>query len=533
MRRPGWMSASIIVMSVVFAAATVYALWYAKPERLADGRTVVRIGHYILQPSTRAALQEVIAEYERRRPDVRVIEMAVPERVYAQLLRAQLVGRSAPDIIHIGGHFLGMDELRTRYFAPITRLVERPNPYNVGTPLEGRPWRETFIDNMVGPEAYSVSLRHYYGVPSFVSTVRVHYNQRLLQQIAGLDHPPEDFEEFLALGQAVHEYNRQKGRNIAPLAGSRLNALFFMAPLFGSVTQKLTFDISPRHSLHVSGWDYAVAHLNGAWDFQDPRIHAGFELMREVSQYVKPGFLQLTESDGIYQFLQEQVLMLVTMGTNSGSIRQQASFPVGVGKIPTPGPEHPRYGEFVLGPVTEAPALAMLTFGVSLHTPHQTEAFDFLQFLGSQPGSEIFSRISGFMPVVEGVAIPEQAVPFAPVLLGYPGRFFAEMFGWGDGRNVLARHLHRLFEPAGSADTFIAAIEPEYAPAMRRDLARHAAESRRNVAAQEVVVLGRYALAPTADNAGAVDRELVVSSQNWSEARWLQLRYQLQQWTTP
>ena len=84
-----------------------------------DHRKVVRIGHYMLQSGLRDALQDVIGEYERRHPEVHLVQVPVPERVYLQFLRTQLVAGTAPDILQIGAHFTGMEELR----AAIARLL--------------------------------------------------------------------------------------------------------------------------------------------------------------------------------------------------------------------------------------------------------------------------------------------------------------------------------------------------------------------------------------------------------------------------
>src|ERR1019366_6530848 len=134
-----WPLFAALLVAAVFGSA-LRVFWYARPARDTSGRTILRIGHYMLVPTTEAALDAVIADYERRRPDIHVIAMPIPERVYLAFLNANLNADTAPDILQLGHQFTGWEELRTKYFAPITRLVEQPNPYNAGTASAGERW---------------------------------------------------------------------------------------------------------------------------------------------------------------------------------------------------------------------------------------------------------------------------------------------------------------------------------------------------------------------------------------------------------
>src|ERR1019366_1261931 len=76
-----WPLFAALLVAAVFGSA-LRVFWYARPARDTSGRTILRIGHYMLAPTTEAALDAVIADYERRRPDIHVIAMPIPERVY-------------------------------------------------------------------------------------------------------------------------------------------------------------------------------------------------------------------------------------------------------------------------------------------------------------------------------------------------------------------------------------------------------------------------------------------------------------------
>ena len=51
--------------------------------------------------------------------------------------------------------------------------------------------------------------------------------------------------------------------------------------------------------------------------------------------------------------------------------------------------------------------------------PGRAAAVDFLRFLGSKPGMELFSARSNWLPSLEGVSVPAWMEPLRPVQAGY------------------------------------------------------------------------------------------------------------------
>jgi ABC-type glycerol-3-phosphate transport system substrate-binding protein len=513
--------AGLLCAAVLASAVRVF--WFAHPARDTSGRTVLRLGHYMLAPATQEALAAVIADYERRRPDVRVIAMPIPERIYLTFLNAHLNADTAPDLLQIGHQFTGFEELRARFFCPITPLVEQPNPYNAGTASAGLRWRDTFIDGMNGLQAYSTPERQYYGVPMALATLRIFYNRALLREISGRDEPPGDYPGFIALCDQVEAFARKTGRSLSPVAGSRFDGLFLMSHVFSTVNQRLYFALDANHSLKLDWWDYPKAYLQGKWNYASPSIRAGYGLMREMGRHMRPGFLEMPPSEASFEFLQQQALMTIALTAESGVLRDNAPFPVGVACLPMVQSDDPRYGRFVLGPLSEANQESNMTFGVVQRSAHRELALDFLRYLGSHPASEIFSRHTGWVPVVANVASSAPAKPLQPVMNGYSGRFYAEMNGKGDGRFVVARNLYLLFARDGGVEPYCAYLEKHYGPAMITDLQKEVANSSQNLRRQEPVLLGTYARGAAA----ATETARIVAAQNYSETRLLQLRHLL------
>lgn len=492
------------------------------PGETTDDRRIVRLGHFMLHSGIRDALQAVIAEYERLHPGVHVVQVPVPDRAYPQFMRTQLVAGTAPEIMQIGAHFTGMDELRARYFEPISAVVEEPNPYNAGTALAGRRWRDTFLDGLENAEAYSAALRHYYGIPLAVGGVRILYNTALLRAATGGVAPPRTYPELVALCGGIEDFARRTRQPVVPFAGSRLSALFLMSPLFSSVNQRLYYDLAADHTLRVTDWDYGLAYLQGRWHFDLPSIRQGYALAREMARYQKPGFYQLTTSDATLQFLQGQAVMIVAHVLDVTNLKAQAGFEITAAPIPALTRDDPVYGAGVLGPVTEIDTKAAANLGLIRGAPQRDAAIDFLRFLGSQRGMEIFSARSNWLPSVEGVPIPAWMEPLRPQQSGYAGRFFAEFAGRGDARFVVGNQYHLLFGQGGGVDALLDVIRHSYGPAIRTDLAKDVRESALNLRRQEPALAAALL-------AGDDGFWRDVSSQNGYEARMLRTRLILSQ----
>ena len=517
----------------IFVVCTVHVMRVSfQGGETGDPRKVVRIGHYMLQSGLRDALQDVIDEYERRHPEVHLVQVPVPERVYLQFLRTQLVAGTAPDILQIGAHFTGMEELRARYFKPITPWVDEPNPYNAGTTLAASRWRDTFLDGLDNEESYSAALRHFYGVPLAVAGVRIFYNTALLRKITGNDALPQTYAELIALCRRVELYAQQNSSPVEPFAGSRMSAFFLMSPLYSSVNQRLYYDLASDHSLRVTDWGYGLAYLQGRWSFDTPSVRLGYGLIRELARYQKPGFYQLSPSDAAMQFLQGQSLMITAFVLDASNLKAQASFAIRAAPIPALTRDDPVYGAGVLGPVSELSSKGVGNLGIVSYSKQADTALDFLRFLGSKPGMELFSRRSNWLPSVADVEMTDWMKQMRPALTGYAGRFFAEFAGKGDARYVVGNQLHLLFGPGGGVDAYFDVVKKSYGPAIRIDLTKDNHEAALNLRRQEPTLLAAYLkAAPASPEQEAFWRD--ASSQNGYEARMLQNRFILTKPTTP
>jgi ABC-type glycerol-3-phosphate transport system substrate-binding protein len=431
----------------------------------------------------REAFAEAAKAYEAQNPNVRVELIAVPIRSWPAWLRTQLTGETAPDVLGL----LGVsEEMLLRFFEPLGAALDEPNPHNRGTPLDGLAWRETFVGGLEMYPVYSVATDEVYGVMLQLNSLRLFYNRDLLRETTGRDQPPTTFGELREFAQQVHEWSQRSGRRVAPIAGCLPYGEHLFHQVGLQLTQRLAVDRSPLRSMQLNQADLAMAIMRGDLQFEDPAIQSSYALMREMGTMMQPGFMQLQRDDALFAFYQGGAVMIYTGSWDYAGLVQQSPFQVGAARLPSPGPEDPRYGAFTLGPVSEASLQPEAHFGVTRFSKHPEVARDFLRFLSSYPMAERFAAMTLRMPAIAEVPPPPDLQSVAPQLEGMvPGvaTTFRELPG-GNARHLVQREYHALLSRDGSHEEFGKRVAASLKPALRRDLDRLAAgierESRDN-----------------------------------------------------
>jgi raffinose/stachyose/melibiose transport system substrate-binding protein len=484
-----------------------------------DDRHVIRIAHWQLEAGVQQGIDAVARAYEAMHPDVRIEQILVPERVYPTWLTTRLVGETAPEIIQLTANY---DSARVaRFFRPLGSEVDEPNPYNRGTPLEGRPWRNTFVDGLAS--GYHEELSDYYGVGPFTGSRALYYNVALLRALTGSDEPPAIYSE---LEEILARMEDLPARREAPLAGfamHRGSATALFNDLFAAQFQGLGTELSRGTGLPVTREEFYAARLTGRWNFTRPEVRAALENLREISAHFPPGFSQLGREDAMFAFVQGRALFFYSGTWDATNLAAQVDFPVGVTRPITPGPEHPRFGIGVRGALASEDRSGSPAFNVTRNSPHAERAIDFLRFLTSDPGNRLFSEASGWMPSVVGVPGPEG---FDELMLrggGYPrGPSF---LGAADTNLAFSRHLARLTGPSGDVDAFLAGFESESLAAMRSDLRRSMRAASEGLRRDDVAIVAGRVLAE-AGRGGVVDRR--AQSQNEREGNLRALEAELE-----
>lgn len=515
--------AGLTLLAACFLIAAFRILSRTAQEFDSDTR-VLRFAHWQLEGGIRDAFDELAREYEAIHPGVVIKQIAIPERIWKNWTTTQLVGGTPPDLIEIG---LGITTSQTsRFFRPITEYVEQPNPYNRGTKLETVPWRATFHDNLESSTSMDC-----YGVSPFAATYRAFYNLELLRKYSGSEVPPESLTDFLNLCEAIRIQTGTEGRPIYPIAGSTYTGYILFDRMMATQTQRLAVELNPTGSFALRPEEFYLSYLKGRWSFQDPPLQDALTLIKRLGREMTPGFLSLSREDAMFYFIQGRTLMMPTGSFDITSVRSQADFPIVVGPIPSPDPDHPVYGRNMINKAAESGLRTYGSFGITTDSSQPDLALDFLRFLTSQKGNQTFARVSRWLPVIRGVEVDDEIVPFLPDRSGFPP---GPGFRWGGGietRRVTETQIHELLSDSSDPIVFAEDVGIPYARAMRRDLDTTTIRWSRNLMRDDGA-LGAYeflALMRPDDLDYERRRDLVLLSQTRQEIRYQDLIRQMDQ----
>lgn len=388
--------------------------------------TTIRISHWQLESGFREALQTVISDYEKMHPGVRIQQMPVTEKVYAQWINVNLIADNAPDLVEMGSARLSnTGENVAKYFRAISREMEEPNPYNAPQYLDDlestdpglrkhlstAPWRETVVDGMRG--GYRPDLQDYFSVSTSFFTVRAFYNKTLFKTVFGSDAPPRSLGELFAMGDKLRAYAKEQGTTIDPIAGSRYSrGLFlgkYMTPFAASFQKALDWDGNGEMP-PIETW---AGFQHGALSFDKPQIRNYYENMRKLCSLFNPNFAAMDRDQAMTAFAQGQAAMIASGSWDAGSIFTLAKkFDVGVCNFPLPDPE--LVGDPIVYPDNEASTAGGGSFGLTKGSKHPDIALDFLRFLSSHKWDQKLNRLNGWLPVAIGATPDQRMMPFMP-----------------------------------------------------------------------------------------------------------------------
>jgi raffinose/stachyose/melibiose transport system substrate-binding protein len=380
-----------------------------------DDKKIVRLAHSLSEEGINNALRDLAKEYEKNHPDVKIIIQSIPKRAYLQWVNVQLIGETSPDIFETLNRGDQMWEmLATRYFLPLTNYVNQPNPYNKNNEMAETIWRNTYIDGMQG--GYWFHLMDYYSVPLTIDLSRIFYNKDMLKEITGTDAPPENFEEWMSQCDKIKRYSTEEGFQPIPIAtanygGSRLYGFF------GRYFPTMTAGMMDEYDRGYTGIPDATFILFGLYKnnftLKIPRFKAAFELLRELASQFQQGFPSALPSQARFLFLQEKAVMIKGDVRDARIFQENANFEVGVFDFPLPSRGHPKYGQYIEGPIAESP-IGRFHFGVTKISKHREIAIDFLRFITSRKNNEYFNKKLVWYPVINGCKPHEFLTEFKP-----------------------------------------------------------------------------------------------------------------------
>ncbi|NCA82713.1 MAG: carbohydrate ABC transporter substrate-binding protein, partial [Opitutae bacterium] len=303
--------ALLVVFAVFVWSAIVIAVYRA--QQTPPGSIVIRLGHWQLEASVREGLDEMARLYRETHPNVIIIQDAIPEGTYGQWVSTQLMGGTAPDIMQVGAMLPDNIWLSyyNRYFAPLTRYVNTPNPHNAGTDIADMPLRQTFKDGM--KTAYVTEMQEYMSIPLSLFGVRIFYNKDLLKKITGRDVAPLDYRDFLAVCQKIRDTtNPVSGQAYIPIAGSAYHFGHWDGMMFSPVTYGAFRRADFNRDGTVGNDETFVGFKTGLLDFHYAPYACWFKMIREVTDFFQTGYTGLGRDEAVFLFAQQRAVFMTT-----------------------------------------------------------------------------------------------------------------------------------------------------------------------------------------------------------------------------
>lgn len=425
-RRPWWLSFNMlgILLLISVLGGSLYRVLAIHRELFDPDETIIRIAHWQLELGYRDAMDDVIRMYEQEQAakgkKVRILQMAVTEKVYPQWLNTSLISGEGPDLaLTDQSTMVNNEQYLVRYFVPLSQILSKPNPYNKGNELENVPWRETFFDGMRA--AYNLRLQDYYKVPTAAYNLRVFYNKNMFREATGSDKPPETFGELMDVCRKIREYGQGHGRALLPIAGSSYGAGMILNAYLTMFTAGLEKDLDLDLDGAVTQQEIYIGFLKGKVNFAQPNVRAFFDFSSELCSQFNKGFYGRDRATAAFDFVQQRAAMICSGSWDAQSLfvqGEQAGFDVGIFDFPVPAPNE-TYGRYVAGKVSEAASGAQGGFGLYKLSRHPEQALDFLQFLTSKRINQIHMEKANWIPVVLGTQPTGRMAPFASDPVGF------------------------------------------------------------------------------------------------------------------
>jgi len=515
---------AIGILALLFIVAAVQVFQRGREEADDSDLEIIRFAHWQLEPGIREAFDAIAKEYMALHPQVRIKQLSIPGRVWKQWLRTQLVGGEPPDLIEVVNYEVS-DEMLARYFVPLTVPLEEKNPYNADEPdLRDLSWRRSFSSELIPEDSvhyYSANLLEYYAVPNAMVTVRIFYNRDIVRAALGEDRVPETYQEFLHWCEAVNAYAEKTGQPIMALAGSSYNAVQLTGMLTSTLTQKLVLDIDYSKDLNFTVQETLITYLLGDWSMRTPALSRCFEIVESIGRFMPPGWAQLNRDDAMLQFLQGKVAMIPTGTWDAAGILQQADFDVGAFRVPGVGPDDQYFGEWAMGPASEANIFASMSFGVTRTSKHSERAIDFLRFMTSRRSNTTFAEMSTWLPVIKGATVPAVSKPFEPIEKGFIRGPSVRSLSV-PANDIFQQNIHMLSGRTANAAAYIEHTEPLYKRAVPQELTRMAKVYQATTRQKDSVLAALYQLEKD-EGLARSKFDIVASKQLQVEAQRLQI----------
>jgi hypothetical protein len=167
---------------------------------------------------------------------------------------------------------------------------------------------------------------------------------------------------------------------------------------------------------------------------------------------------------------------------------------VGALRFPQPTLDDPVVGRYLIGRSNDGGGITAMAMHLSKHSRHPAEALDFLHFLTSVEGMQLFTNASGWLPSVREVKIPAEIESFKGRQDGFASANPYTLIG-SNVSMLFARNLHLLLGERGSVAQFSEELDRIMPEAVRSDLQTELRSSLTTLKGQEMRMVAHANLA--------------------------------------
>jgi multiple sugar transport system substrate-binding protein len=300
-------------------------------------------------------VQELVREFERENPDIRVQVQQIPWSAAHEKLLTAYVGGSTPDISQLGNTWIA-EFSALRAIEPLDPWIESSTHIDPKGFFPGI-WKTNVIDGVP------------YGIPWYVDTRVLFYRSDILER-AGYTAMPESWDEW-----------RRAMKDICRVQGENRFGIFLPINEF---TQPVIFGLQNGSSL------LADNDTRGA--FSAPEFREAFDFYVSLFEDgLAPPVSQIEVANLYQEFARGYFAMYISGPWNLGEFRRRIpqELQSAWSTAPLPGPRGPASGKSLAG------GASLVMFRGS---KHKEEAWRLIEFLSLPEKQLEFYRLTGDLP---------------------------------------------------------------------------------------------------------------------------------------
>jgi len=299
-------------------------------------------------------MYRILDKFHESHPSITVKFDPTTPAEYDAALQAQLESGSGPDIFYLRSYSVSRALYEKGYLEP---LDTQPGLMENFTPEMRAPW--------------ATDDGKPYGIPFIATSHGFYYNVDLFKQ---LNVPvPTTWEELLASAQTI------KNAGYIPFANASADTW--------TVAEIMFMNLAPAF---IGGREGRMEYLDGRRCFNDPKMTAVFQALKDIEPFLPPNQSVVTYSDSQQLFLQGKAAMFMD----------------GSWDIPFFESSKPAFAWSVFAPPPPAGQPPYITFhldagmGMNAASLHKDEARIFLEWMSTQEfASMLGNELPGFFPM--------------------------------------------------------------------------------------------------------------------------------------